>query len=81
MPHRTRARALVSAVATALAASLAAPPSFAQSAPTSSFQVIELDYAPAQPTPGLDLRPGRYLLLLRDVVVGGFEGVLRGPRN
>lgn len=81
MPHRTRARALVSAVATALAASLAAPPSFAQSAPTSSFQVIELDYAPAQPTPGLDLRPGRYLLLLRQVVDGRFEGVLRGPRN
>jgi hypothetical protein len=73
-------RALALALVTALGASAPADPAAGQAAVT-SFQVIRLNYAPAQPTPGLDLRPGRYLLQLQGTSTGGYEGLLRGPRN
>jgi hypothetical protein len=73
-------RALALALVTALGASAPADPAAAQAAVT-SFQVIRLNYAPAQPTPGLDLRPGRHLLQLQGTSTGGYEGLLRGPRN
>jgi hypothetical protein len=73
-------RPLTAALTLALAGLACADSATAQTAP-SGFQVLELDYAPARPTPGLDLRPGRYLLQLRGTGAGGYEGVLRGPRN
>ncbi len=73
-------RALALALVTALGATALADTAAAQAA-TPSFQVIELNYAPAQQTPGLDLRPGRYLLQLQGTSTGGYEGLLRGPRN
>lgn len=73
-------RALALALVTALGATALADTAAAQTA-APSFQVIELNYAPAQQTPGLDLRPGRYLLQLRRDTSGGYEGLLRGPRN
>lgn len=73
-------RPLTAALTLALASMSFVDNAAAQSAP-GGFQVLELDYAPARATPGLDLRPGRYLLQLRGTGVGSFEGLLRGPRN
>lgn len=73
-------RALALALVAALGAGALVDTAAAQTA-APSFQVIELNYAPAQQTPGLDLRPGRYLLQLQGTSTGGYEGLLRGPRN
>jgi len=73
-------RPLTAALTLALASMTCLDTAAAQTAPT-GFQVLELDYAPASATPGLDLRPGRYLLQLRGTGAGGYEGLLRGPRN
>lgn len=81
MTYRPSVHTLASAIAVAFVTAFAAPPSLAQTAPSSHFQVLEFDYAPASPTPGLDLRPGRYLLQLRRDGVDAYEGVLRGPGN
>lgn len=81
MPSRSSVRTLASAIAAAFVTAFAPPPSLAQTAPSSQYQVLEFDYAPATPTPGLDLRPGRYLLQLRRDPSGNYEGLLRGPRN
>lgn len=81
MPSRSSVRTLASAIAAVFVTAFAPPPSLAQTAPSSQYQVLEFDYAPATPTPGLDLRPGRYLLQLRRDPSGDYEGLLRGPRN
>lgn len=81
MPHCTPVRILASAAAAAFVTATAAPPSLAQTAPSSDIQVLELEYAPASPIRGLDLRPGRYLLQLQRQPTGAYEGLLRGPRN
>jgi hypothetical protein len=73
-------RPLTAALSLALAGVACADTAAAQSAPT-NFHVLELDYAPARATPGLDLRPGRYLLQLRATGTSSYEGLLRGPRN
>lgn len=73
-------RPLTAALTLALASMTCLDTAAAQTAPA-GFQVIELDYAPATAAPGLDLRPGRYLLQLRGTGAGGYEGFLRGPRN
>lgn len=81
MPSRSSVRTLASAIAAVFVTAFAPPPSLAQTTPSSQYQVLEFDYAPATPTPGLDLRPGRYLLQLRRDPSGNYEGLLRGPRN
>jgi hypothetical protein len=81
MTHRPSARTLAAAVAAVFLTAIAAPPSLAQIAPTTDIQVLELEYVPAGPSPGLDLRPGLYLLQLQRQPTGAFEGLLRGPRN
>lgn len=80
MTATARPHALALALIAALGANALTDTAFAQIA-APAFQVIALDYAPAQPTPDLDLRPGRYLLQLQGLADGGFEGLLRGPRN
>lgn len=80
MTATARPRALALALTAALCSYALTDAAAAQTAPP-AFQVIELNYAPAQPTPGIDLRPGRYLLQMHRDASGGFEGLLRGPRN
>lgn len=68
------------AMAAALGIAGLAPAALAQSI-ASDFHLLDLHYTPAQPSAGLDLRPGRYLLQLQSTSEGVHEGLLRGPRN
>lgn len=82
MNHRLSApRPLLLSMAV-LSALATGAPAFAQSTTAPhSVNVVELEYAPSSPLPGLDLRAGRYLLELRGPAAGPYAGVLRGPNN